>query len=136
MKIIEQWKVTRFCKRAAAMTRAKKKQDKLKEEILKELQLGYIIPNSGPYVIELCPNGGKEPIDWEHLYTEMYTAACVKKFGVPAGLKAAEEKIMAIKASAKPKESVEVAGMEYVGGVKFLPKVNPDYRASKSSAAA
>ncbi len=134
MKYIEQWKVTKFCKRAAALTRANKKQKELREDLLKELTSGRLLPDEGPYLLELAPNGGKESIDWEKLYTDMYTAACVKKYGTAEGLVRAEEKILSIKESAKPKDAVEIGGVKYVGGVKLLPKVNPDYRVKSEAA--
>ena len=135
MKFIEQWKVTKFCKRAAALTRANKRQKELREEILDELTSGRALPAGGPFLIELAPNGGKESIDWESLYTSLYTKACVKKYGPVEGELRALAHIEEIKKKAPAKAEVEIHGVKYVGGVKLLPKVNPDYRVVRSEAA-
>lgn len=135
MKFLEQWKVTRFCRRAAALSKAKKKQEALRADILKDLENGFHLPDKGPFLIELSPNGGKVPVDWEKLYKDIYTAACIKKFGAVDGLLKAGKKFDEIENSAPAKDPVTILGENYIGGVKFNTRINPNYRVKKSEAA-
>lgn len=133
-KVIDQRKITKYCKRQRALNKVKKIQDAEHKEILEALKEEWELPVGGPYVIELAPNGGKEPYNWKKAYEDVLTSAKVKKLGVPrdaARILAQAE--MEKREKAQPeKPALTIGGVQYVGGVKFNVRVNEAYRVVES----
>lgn len=129
-KTIDQRTVTRYCKRARALNKVKKIQDIEKKKIVDALLAGSLLPDGGPYVIDLSPVGGKEQYDWKQAYEDQLTKAKVKKFGVSekVGRAMAQVDMEATLAAQSDKPSVSIGGVDYVGGVKLMPRVNESYR--------
>lgn len=127
---IEVRKITKYAKRGAAIIRAKKRQEELRKEILEEMLQGLELPTHGPYVLALSQCGGKD-FSWEDEYRFLLVKVFAKKRGLKVAQAMAEKKMKEMKEAAPNKESVELYGVEYVGGVKLEGKVNPDYRVQR-----
>lgn len=136
-KVIDQRKVTRYCKRARALNKVNKIQNAIKKEIVNALLAGEELPVGGPYVLDLSPVGGKESVDWKQLYEDKLTRLKIAKLGISE--KVAREIVKAemetLQLSMKDKPPVNIHGVDYIGGVKLQPRVNDAYRAAEAEKA-
>ena len=128
-EVITQEHVDQFCRRATAISNSQAIQKELREDILNFMLKDKQPPDEGPWSIRLSQNGGKE-LDWKEEYTKLYARLLrLKHDYTPAQSEALAVAYVVEKVEKAPlKEAVKVLGTDYVGGVKFLVKPNPNYK--------
>lgn len=128
METITAQEVTKFAVRARRINILTKAQKELHEKIYGKLLAGASLPTDGPHVIDLSQNGGKE-FSWEEQYEKILIMRYRNKGQTKtAAVAMAKEKMKKMKEAAPDKDGPTIDGKTYVGGVKFLPKINDKYR--------
>src|SRR5882724_154824 len=107
-KRLQQDKVTKYAKLCAEIAKLEKQKLKLRSKLIKQLEVGYICPKSGPYLIVLTYQE-RHPIAWKEEWSEL----AKRIYG------AKKRKVMLA-------QLVEDAPL--VKTPMLLPRVNPDYR--------
>ncbi len=121
---ITEKQVTKFAVRARKINLLNAKQKVAREEILNSLLEGQALPETGPYTIDLAPNGGTA-WSWEEEYHKDLTAELKKqhKCSTSTAQKMAELQMKKMKDSWPEKDAITIHGKEYAGGVKLLSRV-------------
>lgn len=124
---VTQREITIYAKRQAAINKSQARNKLLAEEFRKQLESGQALPDDGPHVIELAPNGGKE-LDWKSEFRALLIEKYAKRHAMRMAVLMAERDITEKETLAPPKQEVEILGKKYVGGYKLMVRANPTYR--------
>lgn len=128
-EIITQEHIDQFCRRATALSNSQAVQKELREDILQWVLKGKALPAEGPWEIKFSQNGGKE-FDWEEEYIRLYAKylRLQNEYTVNESMALARAFTAEKKEKFPLKETVNILGTDYVGGVKFNVKPNPNYK--------
>jgi hypothetical protein len=131
---VTQREVTVYAKRQAAINRSAARNKILSTKFRENLDAGIPLPNDGPHEIVLASIGGRE-LSWEDEYRSLLVEGLVKKHGLRTAMLLASKHMEAIKENAPDKQTVEVLGVEYIGGYKLTVRANPTYRTTQRQVA-